>query len=215
MPRKPKSDSIVPVDIDGISASVDDINPPVDSIDVAGNEPEVINGFATFDPGDAIDRIGTASGDDSGGGTKRRRGRPPGSGAGAKKTNKTVHLGGVEKILYSVHMMMGAVIAPELALNEAEAATYAEAINEVSKHYNNYIDPKLMAWINLAICVGGIYVPRVIAIRNRVASEETTTAKPKLTVVPAPAKNGNAANVPLTPADLFGMEYNAHLAEPV
>lgn len=47
----------------------------------------------------------------------------------------------------------------------------SEAIAEVAKHYPMTIDPKTMAWINLASCAGMIYGPRAYMIANRKREE--------------------------------------------
>lgn len=66
--------------------------------------------------------------------------------------------------------MMGAAFfaLPELELEKREAKALAEAIADVSKHYNiPGIDPKMAAVVSLVIVAGQIYVPRGITIVNR------------------------------------------------
>lgn len=76
--------------------------------------------------------------------------------------------------------MMGAAFfaLPELELEKREAKALAEAIAEVSKHYNiPGIDPKMAAVVSLIIVAGQIYVPRGFAIVNRKNGKTSDLAK--------------------------------------
>ncbi len=213
MARKPIQPNGVETDGPGIVTTSDNNVTPVDIIEPS--EPEFIAGFESFDPTDTVESGAGADGGNSSR-TGKRRGRPPGSGGGRKTgSSSKVHLGGVEKLLYSIHMIAGAAFAPELSINESEARLYAEAINEVSAHYNNYIDPKLMAWVNLVMCAGGIYAPRIMAIKIRLETEAANgdpTKAPKIVNI---KPEGSSTKVngaikgtgPQTPADIFGLNY--------
>jgi hypothetical protein len=51
---------------------------------------------------------------------------------------------------------------PELVLTENESKTLAKAIEAVTDQYDFSILPeKYMVWVNLAVCAGGIYGPRI------------------------------------------------------
>jgi hypothetical protein len=54
--------------------------------------------------------------------------------------------------------------SPGLILTEDEASKLGEAITRVTELYDVQILPeKQMAWINLLMCAGGIYGPRIVA----------------------------------------------------
>lgn len=64
----------------------------------------------------------------------------------------------------------------ELALEKDESKMLADAIGEVAKHYPMTIDPKTLAWVNLATCAGMIYGPRVFLYNKRVSNERKKQA---------------------------------------
>src|ERR1700734_568701 len=105
--------------------------------------------FATVDLPD------TGDGGTPGGGTGRRRGRPPGSrntGTTARKTPQ-LDLSGVEKILFSLHTHVASMAKlPELAIPREEINQMCECAAKVAEHYPMVnIAPKTMAWVNLAM----------------------------------------------------------------
>ncbi len=57
--------------------------------------------------------------------------------------------------------------APELELNDEEAKKFAASLARVSSLYDDRINPKLVAWIDLLCVAGSIYGPRAIAISAR------------------------------------------------
>jgi len=80
----------------------------------------------------------------------------------------TVDISGLERMLYSVHIMGATILAaPELRLDESEARGLADAIGQVAAHYGGIPDSKYMAWGNLAVLAGAIYGPRIVVMRNR------------------------------------------------
>jgi hypothetical protein len=188
------------------------IIPTINTGDTGGNaggtsdiERETINGFETIEPGDAAGRA-------AGSGSGKRRGRPPGSAAGAKKASKA-DIGGLESILFSLHMMGAAILdTPELVLDEGEAKALADAAAKVAGHYNHTIDPRTVAWVNLAMVAGGIYGTRVFAIRarHRAAQAGPKQAPPLRNVVDFKAGKTSAAAGPVaqTPADIYGLGYS-------
>lgn len=102
----------------------------------------------------------------------RKRGRKTGSGTGARKKTDAPNLAGIETILLSMHQIMAAAIkTPELVLDEKEAKAMADAIAEVARYYPMTIDPKTLAWINLASCSAMIYGPRIYLISARKKEE--------------------------------------------
>lgn len=95
-----------------------------------------------------------------------------------------------------LHAMLSALTVPEVAIDEAEAQKLAEATGKVARHYNiPGFDEKTQDWINLAICIGGLYGPRVVAYRLRIA---TSAPKPEPPIV-QPAGAQNATSQPPAP----------------
>lgn len=88
-------------------------------------------------------------------------------------------MNGIESVLLSIHGMMAAALkTPELALEKDEAQAMATAIAEVSRHYPMTIDPKTMAWINLASCASMVYGPRLYMISTRKNGEKEKAKEP-------------------------------------
>ncbi|WWT37957.1 assembly protein [Enterobacteria phage PRDcanary] len=142
-----------------------------------------IDGIAIIDPGTVASASG-GSGSDAGSGDSgdkpRKRGRPAGSGTGAKRgrpagsaAKKVPATVGVEKILFSLHMMAASALkVEELALDEKEAEALAGAVQEVASHYDISPDPKVMAWAGLIGVCASIYGPRVAAYKMRKAADK-------------------------------------------
>lgn len=179
--------------------------PNVDSnSDTNGNSNDIIHGYET----DSFPTTGTDTGTDTG---TRRRGRPRGS--ANRNTSSTTkvpkNLEGIESLLLSVHAMGAMILStPELALEQSEAKSLANAISQVSSFYSyGIISPKTMAWINLAMVTGGLYGTRIVAIRNRVKEEskqKKQTPKPfevKKDTVNGAVSKPNTRTI-LTPSDL-------------
>lgn len=112
---------------------------------------------------------------------KRGRGRPPGSktrNGKAKAEKIPTSLDGIEGILLSLHTM-GATFAkvPELNLTDEEAKKLSAAIERVASLYDFGASEKTLAWVNLAMCVGGIYGTRVFAYSMRTKQEADEAKK--------------------------------------
>lgn len=169
-------------------------------------EPAIIGGFESVDPSD----VGNGSGS---GGTGKRRGRPPGSHYGPRKTKAQTNLSGLEGILLSMHAMAaGFLEVQELALDPAEAKLLADAAVQVAAYYGSVVNPKVLAWVNLAMVCGGIYGTRFAAYRMRMKSEGAN--RPKLVAQPITRKDNANTNVPPPFAFTFPMADNApHVPE--
>lgn len=75
-------------------------------------------------------------------------------------------------MLYSAHQMLAAFTrVEELALEKDESKLLADAVAEVALHYPMTIDPKVLAWSNLAMCAGMVYGPRVFLYNTRKSKE--------------------------------------------
>jgi hypothetical protein len=78
----------------------------------------------------------------------------------------------------STHWFMAAVSkCPELNITETDANKMGEALQRVNDLYDGAVmSPKVAAWYNLAMAMGGVYVPMFITIK----------AKKKMKKNPAP-----------------------------
>lgn len=56
---------------------------------------------------------------------------------------------------------------PELALSPEEANSIATAVVEVQKHYPLDIDPKMVAWGQLAMALAMVYGPKAYNIYSK------------------------------------------------
>jgi hypothetical protein len=63
---------------------------------------------------------------------------------------------------------MGNILsAPELHIDEAEAAEIADALKELSKHYPIGMSEKTIAWVNFSFATAGVFGPKIKAIYER------------------------------------------------
>lgn len=150
--------------------------------DIGAIDPAVLAGTGngdgsddrTFDPDrhigrDRINADGTFR-------RKRQRGSKRGSDAAPKGKALPYNLSAVEGMLFNIHAVLGTRV-PEIVLTSEEARTLAEAMIEVQRHYPNTVfSPVVAAWMNLGIVAGGVYIPRIVNIRARVAKEREEQA---------------------------------------
>lgn len=135
-----------------------------DDISDATDNPGAGNDTGTVDPAAVA-----AAGSDGNFPERKRRGRPPGVANKAKAVPSSVS--GIEKTLYGIHQMLGAIIAPELAIDTDDAHRLADAMASVNKHYKiAFFDEKTQDWFNLVMVAGAMYGSRVVAIRDRRAA---------------------------------------------
>ena len=161
---------------------------------IIGNDSGAVSDSINDDGIKTIDPI--AGSTDTG---TRRRGRPAGSGnktgnkpvsAGTKTQKTSDALGGVERILYALHMAAGTFITPELAISEEESKKLTQALASVNEFYGQVIDPKKLAWIDLITVAGQIYAPRIGAI---ILAKKM---KPKVNKAPSPVQTAPQAQTP-------------------
>ena len=155
---------------------------------------------ATGDAGRTVDPAAVAGpGCDGYQPERRGRGRPRGS-RNATEKSVPANISGIEKTLLTLHMMLGAVVAPELALSDDAAREYAAAIQNVNRHYNYKVfDQKTQDWLNLGMLISAVYGSRFVAIRNRKRAE---FAASRVVVPRAQAGDpvpGNPAPIPQNP----------------
>lgn len=177
--------------------------------DTGGTNDGRINGYDSVDP---ITAGGTRSS-----GTGRKRGRPAGSKNGERKTQTPTknNLTALENILLSVHFGVSALLStPELDINEDEAKKFAGSLARISNLYDDRINPKAVAWVDLIAVLGAIYGPRMIAIHARMKAEKAPTPA-RATVINMPrAKTTPTETAARSPMDLFGdMNYGAGIPE--
>lgn len=175
---------------EGINA--DGLPPDVGGVDNdgSGTDAEIV-GSSDTDSGDTSgeftvpgDIAGTGSGSPGGDSAPRKRGRPKGSGSGRVSPKKTAS--DLDAILFHAHLAIANFASiPELELSEEESQKYAAAAQRVVSLYSDIVYPeKTMAWIQLALCVGGIYGPRYVAANMRMKKEKRAENKPQETISP-------------------------------
>ena len=134
------------------------------------------NGLIIIDPiefgGDGAGSDIGSNGDTSGE-PRKRRGRKPGSGSARSGKTQALDINGIEKILFSTHMLLaGLVKTPELALDANEASELAKAIGSVSRHYDVSASAKTVDIANLVMVCGMVYGTRLLAVRARTRKEK-------------------------------------------
>lgn len=134
-----------------------------------------IGGVQVVQPGNAGD--GFTGGTNADGSPTKRRGRKPGSGGGRSsstgKTQAPANLDGLSSMVFAGHLFLAAASSsPEFMLSEDESNKFAKAMLNVQSHYDFFISEKAQAWVNLGAVAGGLYIPRVIAIRKRKKTEK-------------------------------------------
>lgn len=97
--------------------------------------------------------------------------------------------------MLGVHAGLAALVGPELALDQPEAARLAGALANVNAYYGHALNPKTLAWVNLATVAAAIYAPRVMAIGLR-----PKKSAPPVTPLGTRAPQTPAQSAPTTPA---------------
>lgn len=129
-------------------------------------------GTVTIEPEQLDEFIASGgSGDNStDSGTRKRRGRKPGSKnrTASKKAEVTL-----EPLLMMAHTWASVLLkTPELALEQSEAKQLSDAYSVFCEHHEvPVISPKRMSEINMVAAICMVYGPRVIAARNRKREE--------------------------------------------
>lgn len=94
---------------------------------------------------------------------KKKRGRPPGSSNSVGKTKRDIK--GLSSLLVSIHMMVASATGYlDLAIDEAEGNTLAEALANVAELHKFKMDAKTSAYLGLIYAIGIVYGPRAISI---------------------------------------------------
>lgn len=83
-------------------------------------------------------------------------------------------------------VLANAVGIEELTLSPDESKELAKAVAEVQSHYDTVIDPKTMAWVQLAMVAGSVYGPRMIAFNIRKKREKTIKKPAPDNTIPFP-----------------------------
>lgn len=194
MARKPSTNPLdVPRTIVGTTGDTGGAN----GIDgVTGGDGGIAPDPVVFDPAAFVGTAGTGGAGTGAatGGSGRKRGRPAGSGTGAKKPKSSVHVNGadgvrfsdvVESALIGIHTILHAITkVPELEMSQEEAASVAAATEKVMAFYPD-VRPKggeTVAWINLAMVIGTVYGQRAVAFKMRKDLERTENAAPEMPV---------------------------------
>jgi hypothetical protein len=109
---------------------------------------------------------GNPSGDASGNGGRKRRGRKPGSGNRAGKTSASETTNSIADVLSGLHAGMAYFLnIPELNLDDSESKKLSKAVTRVTELYEIPLpDEKIQAWVMLAVTCSGIYGPRLATV---------------------------------------------------
>jgi len=181
---------------------------------IAGESDDTDNrGSGTLEPGKPIvidptaiaGSTGSNSGSDTAGsgGAKRRRGRPPGSGAGSRKgsqKNSADIASGLELILLSSHQMLAAIAgAPEFAIEQSEAKQLAIGIANVGRHYDMRINEKAVDWLFLIQTCAIVYGPRIAVLMAKNRPPKRQPPPPQPTPQPPPRQGGEANSTHFSP----------------
>ena len=169
----------------GVDGTTTDLTDPI----ADGHTDGVSGGPGIFDPASLGGSGATGATQTEGQPVKRGRGRPKGSGAGKSGGSKPAGKAGASKstadfiasTLFSVHLMGASMLnISELAISDSEAKQLADAIAEVSEHYDvPLMDPKTAAWGKLLLAVGTVYGTRVASmVMTNKAKQAKVTAFP-------------------------------------
>lgn len=95
------------------------------------------------------------------------------------ETQKTApDLGDLKSLIFSLHQAISAIV-PEMELDKEEASRFADATQNLMKHYDHKVNPKVMAWMQFSCVVGGIYGPRAVTVWKRMESAPVRTPDPQ------------------------------------
>lgn len=115
--------------------------------------------------------------------TRARASKPAGSGSAVdratrKRENAQKASQNLGLLLHGIHGMLGAIAqTPELKISAEESQKIAAAVVEVQEHFDvAIISPKFAAIGNLAATLAGVYVPRFIGMKARLAAEKKKAA---------------------------------------
>jgi hypothetical protein len=182
-----------------------------------GSDPKPVD----RDPGGADESFGETGGDSytarvgsfpkltkSGKIDKRTLRGPRGASGSGSDTSATsaekskVHLSKLDigELLFSIHLTLSEFTGwEELQLEKEESRELGDAVKEYAKFYGLSFDPKKVALFNLCLVAGKLYIPRAIAVKNRLS--QPSTKGPKL--VPAPQQPQNLNLNGMAPSDLW------------
>lgn len=140
--------------------------------------------------------------------TRRKPGRPKGSGA----QEKNVHLKLDAKLfatqLQGAHQLAALVLKnPGWALTDDESQSLAVAMLDVSKQYEFNINPRVVAWLKLATVSAMIYGPRVAFLMPAKKPKGGGQILPFAQPGAAPAQPGNAQFQTTAPTNGNGIEH--------
>lgn len=201
-PRNDSEPAIVATAVDGPSLGpVSDERPKREPLG-SGNR----GGSRTYrDTAPIVDPLDFEPGDTDAGSVKRKRGRPPGSGAGVGKT-KDETPGALEEplvqsLLLGVYGMLANLTAiKEFEMDEATAGEASKALIEVQKFYPIVnLSPKAQAWLKLSFVIGAHSAP---GLKKLIFDSKPVAAK----IVPAPAPAPARANSSAPTTDLSQMQ---------
>lgn len=102
--------------------------------------------------------------------------------------------------MHTSAVLAGVTKAPELNLDEEEGKQIADSYSRVARHYNWQVNEKAADWYNFAMCVGGIFFAKGMAVKLRRDEERKKNPPPPKPVFTQPERKAT----PSTPAPAAG-----------
>jgi hypothetical protein len=186
----------------------------------SGNqEPEILNGFEAYEPD--TERI-TERPRVTKRGTVDRRTKAGRAGSGGSPDSpgpdaSKVHISKLDlgEVLFSIHLTLAELTGvPELEIDKGEAKDLGEAVKDFSKFYGIAFDPKKVALFNLCVAMGKVYIPRAVAIKNRMSQQKGPAPVKEMPRREKPV-NMSQAPPPPAPISLAGMAPSDIWQEPM
>jgi len=134
----------------------------------------------------------SATNNDVNGTSRRRRRSDAGTRRGTRKRNDTETTQDLKSLLLTIHFWLAVMFKTEyLKFTESEAETLGAAIKRVTDLYDVRILPeKQMAWINLTIVAGAVYLPRFKTMKDETKQRDKSQSPQSLRVMPMTGTQG-------------------------
>lgn len=157
------------------------------------------DGGDDFDPAihigrDRLNRDGSFRRKRVRGGGGSSGGSRAGSGSGNRsRASARLDITGVQAVIFSVHAAIaGATSNPIWEISDGESKSLAVAILEIEKQYPTKIDPRALAWMNLAGVLGAVYGTRLFAMRMEASARKRGASPPPAGVTAQPYQHQSA-----------------------
>lgn len=159
-----------------------------------------IGGDGARDPASGVDTGARKRKRDTIAGTSASAGRGAAARSGAQKDKLGLTKDGGKLFatqLVGVHKVLGMVTGygDVMEITESEADSMASAITDVLAQYKIKLNPKVVAWSNLAGICAAVYAPKIIMIAaHNKQMRDSRQSQPGNTDTPIPAANVSTLN---------------------